>query len=116
MFTHEESSTLLDSTMDVLESDLGSLTPESGTSVIDQWLAQLNKAENTKDITSTLEQIKVQAETNPANTGELAKLLDTLATQTVEFSTMMGPEGDIATRLEALSAALRSIAGQLGNQ
>jgi hypothetical protein len=116
MFTHEESSTLLDSTMDVLEGDLASLTPESGTGVIDQWLAQLNQAENTKDITSTLEQVKVQAEKNPADTGELAKLLETLARQTAEFSTLMGPEGDIATRLEALSSALRSLAGQMGNQ
>ena len=116
MFTHEESSTLLDSTMDVLESDPGSINPESGTGIIDQWLAQLNKAENTKDITSTLEQVKAQAEANPVNTDELAKLLETLAMQTVEFSTMMGPEGDMATRLDALSAALRSMAGQLGNQ
>ena len=102
--------------MDVLESDLGSLTPGSGPGVIDQWLAQLSKAENTKDITSTLEQVKAQAEADPVDTGELAKLLESLATQTGEFSTMMGAEGDMATRLEALSAALRSMAGQLGNQ
>lgn len=116
MFTHEESSTLLDSTMDVLDSELASLTPESGTGIIDQWLAQLNKAENTKDITSTLEQIKAQADKNPVNTGELVQLLETLSTQTAEFSTKMGPEGDIATRLDALSSALRSLAGQMGNQ
>lgn len=102
--------------MDVLDSDPGSIKPESGTGVIDQWLAQLSQAENTKDITSTLEQVKAQAEANPADTDELAKLLESLATQTGEFSTMMGAEGDMATRLEALSAALRSMAGQLGNQ
>ncbi|GAB3798886.1 hypothetical protein GCM10028819_20980 [Spirosoma humi] len=116
MFTHEESSTLLDSTMDVLEGDLASITPESGTGIIDQWLAQLNKAENTKDITSTLEQIKALTEKNPADTGALVQLLETLSTQTAEFSTKMGPEGDIATRLEALSSALRLLAGQVGNQ
>jgi len=102
--------------MDVLDSDPGNLTPESGTSVIDQWLVQLSKGENTKDITSTLEQVKAQAEATPVNTDELAKLLESLATQTGEFSTMMGAEGDMATRLEALSAAIRSLAGQLSNQ
>ncbi|AUD03350.1 hypothetical protein [Spirosoma pollinicola] len=116
MFTHEESTTLLDSTMDVLEGDLASKTPQSGTGILDQWLAELNKAENAKDISSTLEQLKTQLKSDQINTDELVQVLETLATQTAEFSTMMGSEGDIAPRLEGLAATLRSLAGQVGNQ
>ncbi len=116
MFTHEESTTLLDSTMDVLEGDLAGKTPQSGKGILDQWLAELRKAENAKDISNSLEQLKTQLESDQVNTTELGQLLDTLATQTAEFSTMMGSEGDIAPRLEGLASALRTLAGQVGNQ
>ncbi|GAB2518852.1 hypothetical protein [Spirosoma aerophilum] len=116
MFTHEEASTLLDSTMNVLEGDLATTTPQSGTGILDQWLAEISKADNTKDITSTLEQLKTQLKSDQINTAELVSVLETLATQTTEFSTMMGPEGDLAYRLEGLASALKSLAGQLGNQ
>ncbi|GAB3035398.1 hypothetical protein [Spirosoma pulveris] len=116
MFTHEESSTLLDSTMAVVEGDQTSATPQSGTGIIDQWLTQLNQAENAKDIASTLEQVKTQLRSDQINTEELVGLLETLATQTTQFSTMMGPEGDMSTRLEALSSGLRALAGQIGNK
>ena len=113
MLTHEESTDLLDSTMSVLEGDLTNATPQSGRGVIDQWLEQLRKTENATDITNTLEQVKTQLESDQINAQELAQLLNTLATQTSEFSTMMGSEGDIAPRLEGLSSALTSLAGQI---
>lgn len=116
MFTPEECSTLLDSTMDVLGSDLTSKTPQNGTGVLDQWLTELHKAENAKAISSSLEQLKTQLESDQINTAELVQLLETLATQTAEFSTMVGSEGDMAPRLEGLSAALRSLAGEVGNE
>ena len=115
MLNHEESTTLLDSTMAVLEVEPNTATPQSGTGVIDQWLVELHKAENATDIATTLEQVKTQLKSDQINTGELTQLLTTLATQTAEFSTMMGSEGDMATRLEALASALKSLAGQLGN-
>lgn len=115
MLNHEESTTLLDATMVVLEEDPSSATPQSGTGVIDQWLVELHKAENATDIANTLEQVKTQLKSDQINPGELTELLTTLATQTAEFSTMMGSEGDMATRLEALSSTLRSLAGQIGN-
>ncbi len=116
MFSHEKSTDLLDSTMDVLEDEPANATPQSGLGVIDQWLAQLNKAENAAEISATLEQVKTQLESDRINTGELARLLDTLSTQTSEFSVFMGSEGDIAPRLEGLASALKSLAGQLSNQ
>lgn len=116
MLTHEESTDLLDATMDVLEGDLANATPQSGLGVIDRWLAQLQKTENAKEITSTLEQVKTQLESDQIVPEELSQLLDTLATQTVEFSTMMGSEGDIAPRLDGLASALKSLAGLVSHQ
>lgn len=115
MLTPEESAELLDSTMDVLEGDLTTVTPRSGLGVIDQWLEQLRQTENAKEITSTLEQVKTQLESNEIDQTELIQLFDRLARQTTEFSTMVGSEGDMAVRLEAVSSALQSLAGQLGN-
>lgn len=113
MLTHEESTDLLDSTMAVLDGDLATTTPQSGRGVIDQWLEQLRKVENATDLTNTLEQVKTQLESDQINAQELSQLLSTLATQTSEFSAMMGSEGDIAPRLEGLAAALTSLAGQV---
>lgn len=116
MLSHEESTTLLDATMRILESDITNETPQTGTGVVDQWLDELRKAENADDIADTLERVKTQLKSDQINASELSQLLETLATQTTEFSTLMGSEGDIAPRLEGLSSALRSLAGQLSNQ
>ncbi|RYC68944.1 MULTISPECIES: hypothetical protein [Spirosoma] len=116
MLNHEESTDLLDSTMGVLEADVTNETPQSGTGVIDQWLEQLRQTDNATEIADTLERVKTQLKSDQINTSELSGLLQTLATQTTEFSTLMGSEGDIAPRLEGLSSALRSLAGQIGNE
>lgn len=115
MLTHEESTDLLDSTMAILEGDKPVETPQSGLGILDQWLQQLHQADNATDITTSLEQVKTQLKSDQINGNELGQLLDTLATQTAEFSTLMGAEGDISSRLEGLSAALRTLAGQLSN-
>lgn len=115
MITHEESTTLLDLTMDVLEGELAGTTPQSGLGVIDRWLEQLHKTDNATDITNTLEQVKSQLKSDQITPDQLSQLLNTLATQTTEFSTKMGSEGDIAPRLEGVAAALRSMAGQLSH-
>ena len=115
MISHEQSTELLDATMVVLEGDTTSITPQSGTGIIDQWLVELRQVENATEITDLLERVKTQLKSEQINAAELGQLLEVLATQTTEFSTLMGSEGDIAPRLEAVSSALRSLAGQLGN-
>jgi DNA repair ATPase RecN len=101
--------------MAILEGDTPVETPQSGLGILDQWLQQLHQADNATDITTSLEQVKTQLKSDQINGNELGQLLDTLATQTAEFSTLMGAEGDISSRLEGLSAALRTLAGQLSN-
>ena len=101
--------------MGILEGDTTNETPQSGSGVIDQWLEQLRQGENTTEITNTLEQVKTQLISDQINAQELGNLLTTLATQTAEFSALMGPEGDLAYRLEGLSSSLKTLAGQLSN-
>lgn len=111
MLTPEKVSELLDFTMAVLETDPKQVVPESGVSVINNWLVELRQAENATAIVNTLEQLKNQLESNLSETNSLDPVLTKLATQTSEFSTFMGAEGDVATRLEALSAALQLLMG-----
>lgn len=116
MLSHEKSTDLLDATTSILESDITNETPQTGTGVIDQWLEQLRQSDNTKEIVDSLERVKTQLKSDQINADELSQLLTTLADQTAEFSTLVGPEGDIAYRLEGISSSLRSLAGQLGNK
>lgn len=102
--------------MEVLETDVSTETPQTGSGIIDQWLEQLRQADNAQDIADTLERVKTQLRSDQINNSELSELLTQLSTQTAEFSTLMGSEGDIAPRLEGLSSALRSLAGQIGNR
>lgn len=115
MISHEQSTELLDATMTVLEDDGVGSTPQSGTGIIDQWLVQLRPVENATELVNLLERVKTQLRSDQLDATELSQLMETLATQTTEFSTLMGSEGDIAPRLEAVASALRSMAGQLGN-
>ncbi|GAB3542482.1 hypothetical protein [Spirosoma fluminis] len=115
MLDHAKSTDLLDSTMSVLEGDISTETPQTGTGIIDQWLEQLRRSDNTTEIIDSLERVKTQLKSDQINAKELSGLLETLATQTTEFSTLMGSEGDIPYRLEGLASSLRSLAGQLGN-
>jgi hypothetical protein len=115
MISHEQSTELLDATMTVLEEKGTDSTPQSGTGIIDKWLVELRQADNATEIADILERVKTQLKSDQINTEELSQELSTLATKTTEFSTLMGSEGDIATRLEGLASALRSMAGELGH-
>ncbi|MEZ0540719.1 hypothetical protein [Fibrella arboris] len=115
MDTHEEATDLLDTTMGALATEVTNLTPQSGKGVIDQWINTLSESENTKETVDLLQQLKTQLESGSPNPGELHQILVDLATHTHEMGVKVGPEGDMATRLEALGAALQNVAGQLAN-
>lgn len=113
MLTYEAANTLLDLTMDVLEGEVAGTTPHSGKGIIDRWLDQLRQTDNATALVSSLEALKTQLESNEIRSADLSTLLTTLATQTLEFSTYLGSEGDMAIRLESLAAELKSLAGRL---
>ncbi len=111
--TISKASDLLDTTMLTLEGDLTRLIPQNGKGIIDEWLTTLGQASNTKELATSLEQLKTQVESGQPNLGEVQQLLLTMADQTRTLAPAVGPEGELPTRLEALSAALRSASGQL---
>lgn len=115
MDSHEEATDLLDSTMVTLTTEVTDLTPQSGKGVIDRWISTLSESENTTEIVDLLQQLKTQLESGTPNHGEVQQILLDMATHTHEMGVKVGPEGDIATRLEALGAALQNVAGQLSN-
>ena len=115
MENHEEATDLLDTTMVTLTTEITDLTPQSGKGVIDQWISTLSESENTKEIVDLLQQLKTQLESGAPNSGEIQQILLQLSTSAQEMGINVGPEGDIATRLEALGAALQNVAGQLAN-
>jgi|GEM_PF-1420182 len=113
---HAESTDLLDSTMSVLEGDISGMTPQTGKGIIDQWVEQLRHAGNTAELANLLEQLKNQLEGGKPDPQELANLLKTMSEQAREIGTTLGAEGDMATRIEGLSAALRTASGEFGKK
>lgn len=113
---HAEATDLLDSTMSVLEGDISGMTPQTGKGIIDQWIEQLRHADNTAELADLLEQLKNQLEGGQPDPQELSNLLQTMSEQAREIGTMLGAEGDLATRIEGLSAALRTASGEFGKK
>ena len=115
MLSPEQSATLLDTTMDVLRTDVPTLTPQTGKGILDNWLNAVRQADNAHDLVDAMEELKtlLEAGTDPAS---IETALGKLADQTRLMSSTVGAEGELAPRLEALSSALRSLAGQLGNR
>ncbi len=114
MTSHAEWSDLLDNTMAVLQVDAPVLTPQTGKGILDEWISAVSQGENTTELVDSLEELKTQLESN-SGSDTIVTLLQQLADQTAEFSTMVGAEGDMSTRLEALASALRALGGQLEN-
>lgn len=113
MESHEETSDLLDQTMATLKPGVMEMTPQTGKGVLDQWIAALGEAENTHELTDLLQQLKTQLVAGDPNPGQMHQILTDLSTNTHEMSVTVGPEGDMATRLEALASTLKITAGQL---
>ncbi len=113
MEAHEETSDLLDQTIETLQPGVMDLTPQNGKGILDQWITSLDGSENTRELVDLLQQLKTQLEAGEPNPDEMQQILLDLSTNTHEMSVTVGPEGDMATRLEALAATLQITAGQL---
>ncbi len=115
MISPEQSATMLDTTMDVLQTSVPTLTPLSGKGILDHWLDAIKQADNTHDLVDSMEELKTLLEAN-SDPKSMETVLGKLADQTRLMSSTVGAEGELAPRLVALSSALRALAGQLGNQ
>lgn len=108
----EQTTSLLDSTIQALNGDLATGDLNAGQHMIGQWLESFRGNDNTTEIADTLSLLQKQIENDAPNTNKVGQLLVSLADQTRMLSTQVGPEGELATQLEVLSQALRTAAGQ----
>ena len=102
-------SALLDETTQQL-SQSTTLTPQAGISLIDQWIIPLGEAENTKDFASQLQELKTLLTDNPEDSA-VQTLLARLADGLTEFSSQVGPEGELPSLMTGLASALRQVGG-----
>lgn len=110
MTTHEQWVDLIDNTLAILQMDLNALEPQRGTDTLNEWISAVGEGENTTELVARLEALRTQLATNP---DQLTEILHQLADQTFTFSTMLGAEGDMSTRIEALATQLRIFSSQL---
>ena len=111
MINLADATNLLDETTQKLSAESQTLTPGEGIALIDQWIAPLENAENTRPIAEELKQLKslLQAENvdSAAVTGQLEKIAGELSLLAPET----GSEGEMPSLIEGLAAALRLAAG-----
>lgn len=105
-----DSTELIAQTTDQLMGESGSLTPQAGVTLIDQWLEPLQTAQNTKPLADTLVQLKKLLQANPVNDDAVRIHMGELAENLSLIGTDMGGEGEMPGLLEGLSAALREAA------
>lgn len=104
-----DTNALLDETTQQL-SQSTILTPQAGISLIDQWIIPLGEAENTKDFASQLQELKTLLTEKPEDSA-VQTLLDRLADDLTEFSSQVGPEGEMSSLMTGLASALRQVGG-----
>jgi hypothetical protein len=109
--SHADISALLEETMLVLTPNDKPLTADAGADSLSNWIDLLQGVDNAADIVMSMK--AVQAQLRQAQPVGLPDLLTGLAEKTQLLGMEVGPEGDMAPRLEALSGALRSTAGSL---
>lgn len=111
MLSLADTTSLLDETTSQVMSETGTLTPQSGIALIDEWLQPLQEAENTKPMAEHLSQLKTLLQaTSPDGEAVRAKL-GVLAEQLSILGTDMGGEGEMPSLMDALAAALRQAGG-----
>jgi hypothetical protein len=109
--SHADISALLEETMLVLTPQDQPLSTRTGADSLSNWIDLLAGVENADDVRTSLKALRDQLQSpHPAG---LPDLLTDLADKTRVLGAELGPEGDMASRLEALSGALRTVAGSL---
>lgn len=106
MLTHSDTSALLDKTTQQLSQSDG-LTPQSGITLIDQWVGPLGEAENTKGFARRLQELKtLLADTSP-DEDAIRSIMVGLADDLTPFSAQVGSEGELPALLMGLASTLR---------
>ncbi|GAB3918885.1 hypothetical protein [Larkinella terrae] len=113
MATIANTTNLLDDTIEILSNDQNKVPGDDSVNLIQQWIGILNQAENTRPLGNKLTELSETLSKESPDTATIQRLLNEIADATEEFSSEVGPEGEMPTQLEGLSAALRNLGVQL---
>jgi chaperonin cofactor prefoldin len=108
-----ETNELLDNTIDTLTNGVDLQSGKTDTNLLQQWIGILNQTENTQALGSQLSELSDVLMQESPDTAQIQRLLNEIADATEEFSTEVGPEGELPAQLEGLAAALRNLGIQL---
>ncbi|MGA0559552.1 hypothetical protein ACO2Q8_23030 [Larkinella sp. VNQ87] len=113
MATLANTTNLLDETIEVLGTNHTIPPGETIVNLLNQWIGILEQSENTHPLGRKLSELNDALTAEKPETATVQRILNELADATEEFSAEVGPEGEIPTQLEGLSAALRNLGVQL---
>lgn len=112
MITPAQTAAMLDASMKWLTDEQpDTKIPKTLTDHLSAWEGILQQASNTQTLAKQLGLLKKQLSSDKPDASKVVALLNTLADEVLLLSSDVGAEGDTVTRLQALAAALKEIAG-----
>ncbi|MFD1140716.1 hypothetical protein ACFQ4C_06340 [Larkinella insperata] len=108
MESHSTATDLLDKTIDSLTQGPVDSANDTNSNLLDQWIGILNEGENTRDMAGKLSQLKEAAAQSSPDSATIHGLMNEIADDLQQFSSEVGPEGEIPYQLQGLATALRS--------
>lgn len=113
MATIANTTNLLDDTIEILSNDHAKVPGDQSVNLLQKWIDVLNQAENTQPLGSKLSELSEVLTKESPDTATVQRLLNEIADATDEFSTQVGPEGELPAQLEGVASALRNLGIQL---
>lgn len=115
MAPNQQTTLLINRTVQAFNGDVNAVSPVDGISLIDNWISALHSGDaSTNPIASTLSELKMELQRGNPTESQIEGLLNELADQAKKAA--QGAEGIAQSSLEELSSALKSFSQQLGGQ
>ncbi|WP_019989744.1 hypothetical protein [Rudanella lutea] len=115
MQPNQQTTQLLNQTIDTFNGDVQAISPTDGVSLIDNWISALHSGDaSTNPIASTLSELKVELQRGNPDAQTIQALLEQLANQANEAGEVA--DGAAQSALTELSSALQSFSQQLGGE
>ncbi|WP_338875223.1 hypothetical protein WBJ53_06325 [Spirosoma sp. SC4-14] len=108
--TGSSATTLLDATVAAFDQGQA-VSPQEGMSLITDWFSSIKNNHLTTDLVEPLMALHDELQSDQPNPKRLQQLLNELADKTDKATPKA--EGDLQSRLQTLSTALRNFAGQI---
>lgn len=113
MKPNQQTSQLLDRTIETFNGDVQVISPTDGVSLIDNWISALHSGNaSTNPIANTLSELKMELQRGNPDSETIRAILEQLSTQAKQAGDTA--DGVVKSSLTELSQALQSFGQQLG--